>query len=190
VRVAVLLALTAIVVPMGAQRQDPGPRVPFEDEGACPFHGCTYGAWVAKSPITVRGERRANAPATFQIAAGDTVTSLTGVVVTTRAGRVGYRRAEILTTAEGDVEIQSGELLHLLTSEGGGFWTVWFKGRVYHELDGGAFSNAGCKIDPGRCPANILQMPQSVWWVQVRNAQGQIGWTNEPDKFDNRTAAP
>jgi hypothetical protein len=189
VRVAVLLALV-VALPAAAQRQDPGPRVPFEDEGACPLARCAYGDWVAKAAVPVRAERRANAPVTFQIAAGETIASLTGVVVTTRAGRVGYRRSEILTSAEGDIEIESGELLHLLTSEGGGFWTVWFKGKVFHELDGGAFSSPGCKIDPGRCPANILQMPQSTWWVQVRNTQGQIGWTNEPDKFDGRTAQP
>jgi hypothetical protein len=189
VRVAVLLVLAA-VLPAAAQRQDPGPKVPFEDEGACPLLGCAYGEWTATSAVPVRSERRLNAAVAFQIAAGDTVTSLTGVVVTTRAGRVGYRRTEILTSAEGDVEIQSGELLHLLASEGGGYWSVWFKGRVYHELDGGAFSSPGCKIDPGRCPANILQVPQSTWWVQVRNTQGQIGWTNEPEKFDGRTAQP
>jgi hypothetical protein len=188
VRVAVLLALTAIAIPVAAQRQEPGPKVPFEDEGACPLAGCAYGAWVATSAVPVRNERRANASVTFQIAAGETVTSLTGVVVTTRSGRVGFRRQEILTSADGDLEVQSGELLHLLASEGGGFWTAWFKGRVFREIDGGAFSSPGCKIDPSRCPANILQTPQFTWWVQVRNAQGQIGWTNEPDKFDGRTA--
>ena len=184
----VLAATAAVGAQSGAQRQDPGPKVPFEDEGACPFVGCTYQDWVAKSPVPARAERRANAAVAFQVSAGETVTALTGVVVTTRAGRVGFRRREILTTADGDVEIQAGQLLHLLISEGEGFWTAWFGGRVYRELDGGSFSSPGCQIEPTRCPANILQRPQSVWWVQIRNTQGQTGWTSEADKFDGKNA--
>ncbi len=183
-----LAATVAVGAQSGAPRQDPGPKVPFEDEGACPFVGCTYQDWVAKSPIQAHTERRANASVAFQVSAGETVTALTGTVVTSRSGRVGFRRMEILTTADGDVEIQSGQILHLLISEGGGFWTVWFGGRVYRELDGGSFSSPGCQIEPGRCPANILQRPQSVWWVQIRNQQGQTGWTSEADKFDGKNA--
>lgn len=170
----------------GAPRQDPGPKVPFEDEGACPFVGCMYRDWIAKSGVPAHTERRMNAPVAFQVNAGETVTAVTGVVITTRSGRVGFRRTEVLTTADGDVEIQSGQLLHLLASEGEGFWTVWHGGRVYRELDGGSFSSPGCQIEPARCPANILQRPQSVWWVQVRNKQGQTGWISEPEKFDNK----
>jgi hypothetical protein len=182
----VLAGAVAASAHPGAQRQDPGPKLPLEDEGACPFVGCMYGDWIAKSPAQAHTERRASAPVAFQVSAGETVSAVTGVVVVARSGRVGFRRTEILTTADGDLEIQAGQLLHLLISEGGGFWTAWFGGRVYRELDGGSFSSPGCKIEPSRCPANILAMPQAAWWVQMRNKQGQIGWTNETDKFDGK----
>jgi hypothetical protein len=38
------------------------------------------------------------------------------------------------------------------------------------------------------CAGAILERPRSVWWVQIRNAKGQIGWTDEPEKFGNKDA--
>ena len=37
--------------------------------------------------------------------------------------------------------------------------------------------------DPTACTGKIIEHPESVWWVQIRNSRGQVGWTNEPDKF-------
>jgi len=27
-----------------------------------------------------------------------------------------------------------------------------------------------------------------VWWVQIRNGQGRIGWTDQADRFDGTDA--
>ena len=31
----------------------------------------------------------------------------------------------------------------------------------------------------------VIREPKSVWWVKVRNRQGKIGWSREPENFGN-----
>ena len=38
-------------------------------------------------------------------------------------------------------------------------------------------------LSPTACTGEIIEHPESVWWVQMRNSRAQVGWTNEPDKF-------
>ena len=66
---------------------------------------------------------------------------------------------------------------------------AWFHGRLYKDVDGAmAFFNAVCDSDPSRCTGKIVERPRSVWWVQIRNAQGHVGWSDEPVKFDGKDA--
>src|SRR5947208_17187007 len=65
-----------------------GPPLPFEDDGACPFEGCTYRAWTTNMPVRVLTERRQDAPVAFELPKGARVTALTGVVVTVVPGIV------------------------------------------------------------------------------------------------------
>ena len=96
----------------------PGPPVPYEDKGACPFEGCVYRTWTANRTVVVRTQRRADAPIAFRLTKGARVQALTGVVVTTKAGRVEF--SEPFDTRQGLV-IQPGETLYLLTYQGEGF---------------------------------------------------------------------
>ena len=94
---AILMLVVTIGVLAGAcgglmKRAEPdGPPVPFEDEGACPFEACVYRVWIAREPVVVRTERRTDAPVAFGVAAQEKVEAVTGVVVTVRAGRAGFR---------------------------------------------------------------------------------------------------
>src|SRR5688500_3012645 len=88
-RVAALVCASSLVLAQPAPRD--GPPVPFEDPGACPFELCTYGEWTARQPVAVRRERRRGSPIVFRVARGETVTAITGVVVTLEAGRVQFR---------------------------------------------------------------------------------------------------
>lgn len=69
---------------------NPGPPVPYEDSGACPFEGCVYRTWTANRAVVVRNQRRAEASVAFRLAEGARVQALTGVVVTTQAGRAEF----------------------------------------------------------------------------------------------------
>jgi len=172
----------------GAQTPAPGPAMPFEDAGACPFECCAYREWIARERVAVRSARRAGAPAVFTINKGDRVQAITGIVVTTRAGRVQFRRPENLSTNLGPLQVQPGETLYLLTNRGEGETAAWFKGQFYNAIEGSAFFYSDCADRPGTCNGTILEWPQFVWWARVRNSKGVEGWTREPDKFDNKDA--
>ena len=190
-----------------------GPPVPFEDAGACPFEGCVYRLWIAREPVVVLTERRTDAPVAFRVTAQEKVEAVTGVVVTVKAGRARFqvpvdlhyfgdyirdpgtdeavgRRDE----DDGSIHVEPGQTLYLLTYYHEGHARAWFQGRLYQSLDASMeLFNAVCNFESGRrrsvasnpayCSGTIIEHPQSVWWVQIRNSRGQVGWTNEPDKF-------
>jgi hypothetical protein len=180
--------------------------VPYEEAGACPFEGCVYRQWRANHTVTVRETRSANAAIVFTVHKGEPITALTGVVVTTSPGRVEFRQPVDLMWADletvdaggapvrrprqsGVLHVEPGDTLYLLTYHGEGSTAAWFKGRLYEELDGAtAFFNDACTSDPSRCAGRIVEAARRVWWVQIRNARGQSGWTAEPEKFDGKDA--
>jgi hypothetical protein len=168
--------------------QTAGPPIPFEDVGACPFEGCVYRDWIANSPVTVSTDRRPGAPVAFTLSKGDQVRAITGVVMTLKPGRVQFRKAVDLWTVAGTLHIEPGETLYLLTYHGEGSTSAWFKGRLYDEIDGSEFFNGLCENTPGTCNGTIVEKPQSVWWIRLRNGNGVMGWTREPQKFDNKDA--
>jgi len=162
------------------------PPMPFEDVGACPFEGCVYREWIANSAVVVSTDRRVGAPVAFTLKPGDRVQAITGIVVTTKPGRVQFREAVDLWTTDGPLHVEPMETLYLLTYHGEGATTAWFKGRLYEGVDGSEFFNSLCQLDPGRCNGTILERAQRVWWVRLRTMRGQTGWTKEPEKFDNK----
>ena len=174
---------------MGVSAQAPvGPPVPFEDVGACPFEGCEYREWKARTRVRILAARRANAPVAFRLRAGESVTALTGVVVTVRAGRVRFDVPQRLLTSSGPIDVAPAETLYLLTYQGEGFSKVWFNGKVYEDVDVSGFLNSVCEDTPNRCSGRVVEPSRTEWWVQVQNKAGQVGWTREPDKFDGKDA--
>ena len=165
-----------------------GPPIPYEDVGACPFEGCIYREWVANAPVEIRTERTASAPVAFTLTRGERATAVTGVVITTRPGRVEFDMAQDVEASGGRIHVEPGQPLYLLTSQGEGFMKGWFNGRLYEGVDTATFSNGGCAGGPRPCVGRLVEPWQFEWWVQIRNAAGRIGWTHEPDKFDNKDA--
>ena len=190
VRMATLAVIIGGTTLSWAQQAAPraGPPVPFEDPGACPFELCTYGEWTAREPVVVRRERRRESPVIFRVPRAATVTAVTGVVITLRAGRVQFRVPHEMGSLSGRVRVVPGQTLYLLTYQGEGFTKAWLEGRLYDELDGSEFFNAACEDDPGRCAGRIVEQPRREWWAQVRNTAGRTGWTDEPQKFSQRRA--
>ena len=160
--------------------------MPFEDVGACPFEGCVYREWTARRPVAIRSARRADAPILFRVKAGEKVTALTGVVITVRAGRVQFPEPRDLSSSSGPIHVVPGQSLYLLTYQGEGFTKAWFNGRFYEDVDATDFLTGVCDVAPSRCAGKTIEASRTVWWVQVRNAAGKIGWTREPDKFDGK----
>jgi len=166
----------------------PLPPVPFEDPGACPFEGCVYREWTAIDEVDALTERSATAPVAFRVGIHDRVTALTGVVITLKPGSVIFRKAVDLSTASGAIHVEPGEVLQLLTYEGEGFFTATMHGDVHRNVDGSTFLDGACDEEPARCIGEIRDKPESVWWVEIRNALGQTAWTNQPEKFAGKDA--
>jgi hypothetical protein len=178
----ILASLPSLMV--GSDAASSSPPMPHEDFGACPFEGCVYGEWGATDAVAVHASRSPTAPIVFSIRKGEWITVLTGVVVTTSPGQVRFREPIELSSRSGPLRVEPGETLYLLTYRGEGFTQAWFKGEVYEDVDGGlAFFNALCDTSPARCVGTIVVQPQRIWWVQVRNAKGQVGWTADSNKL-------
>src|SRR5229473_2559197 len=64
------------------------PPMPYLDWGACPFECCTYRTWSVLRRTSVLSSRKAGAPVAFHLNAGEKVEGITGVVITTRPGRI------------------------------------------------------------------------------------------------------
>jgi hypothetical protein len=181
--------LAASMVSTSQTRAPPAsPPVPFEDLGACPFEGCVYREWTARSLVAVRTERRRGATVMFRLRAGEKVSAITGVVITLKAGRVQFREARTLSSSPRPIHIEPGQTLYLLTYQGEGFTKAWFNGELYRDVDTADFFNGVCDVQPSRCAGKIIDKSQTEWWVQVRNRLGAVGWTDEPDKFDGKNA--
>jgi hypothetical protein len=123
--------------------------------------------------------------ALFTIAPGETVTAVTGVVVTTVPGKA--------TRFGGPTS--KDDVIYLLTYHGEGVYTAWVNGTVVRDfyitnfeqpdLPGAGYS--AC-VRTQTCDGKVLSYPQKTWWVQLRNAKGQIGWTDQAQCFDGRDA--
>jgi len=149
-----------------------GPPLPFEDEGACPFEGCIYREWTTTAKVAVLRERRQGASVAFELPRGARVTALMGVVVTVVPGIVQLDQSTDVSTGEGPVHLDAGEVFYLLTYQGEGYSKAWIKGRVHTDIEVANYR-------PKR-------LPSAIWWVQIRNSRGQVGWTQHPEAFDGK----
>jgi hypothetical protein len=166
-----------------------GPPVPFADSGACPFEGCVYRPWKALRDLSARRTPSTGAAESLHIAAGATVTALTGFVLTTVPGQVRFRDTVTLVADGTTLHVTPADTLFLLTYEGEGFTTAWFKGRLYRGLDGAmAIFNAVCDTQPSSCLGRIVVPARRTWWVKICDSTGRVGWTDDPDAFGGKDA--
>jgi hypothetical protein len=173
-----LAFLLLLLSPQGEQPVKP--PMPFYDWGACPFEGCTYRRWQAVQPVSVWSARNHRQVA-FTVTRNEWVRGLTGVVITTRPG-VSRVLVKMTLGESAKVEVAPGDLLYTLHYLGEGYDLFWFHGKTYSDQISG-------EPDPDPPPPEIkiqiISRPQCVWWVKIRNAKGQVGWTDQTDRFTN-----
>jgi hypothetical protein len=180
--------VASAVVSSHPSAQDAGPRVPYEDIGACPFECCTYRDWTATARVTLLSDRQTGSGTAFVAQPGDRVRAITGVVITTQPGRAQVDRPVDLWTTEGTIHVVPGDTLYLLTYHGEGAFTAWFKGHLYDQVDAAMFTtvNGACASQPEKCYGRVIEKPVSEWWARVKSQKGVTGWTREPEKFSNK----
>jgi hypothetical protein len=157
----------------------PAPALPFFDWKACPFEGCMYGNWVALKPTSAYTSWKADRQPLTQVSAGDTVTALSGVVITNIPGTI---RMDRDLPAE---NLKQGDTILTYAYRGEGFSAVWFKDKYYAEFDI-SFTRwpdgQGC--GGSHCAATYLDPGKKDWWAEVKLQSGQTAWIDLKDSFD------
>ena len=155
------------------------PKLPYVDQGACPFECCTYRDWNTTRAVEIHIEPARKARRAFEIPAGETVHALTGMVITTKTGvtlihqpvQIGYDKA-----GHGPLlSLQAGERVYTLHYQGEGFDLFWYKGKVYSDQISVENSTA----------VQTESRPQTGWWAEIRDKQGRTGWAEVADNFDH-----
>ena len=160
----------------------------YTDIGACPGEGCRYGSvWTMETATPVHPTRGSSQSA-FVLPKGQKVTTLTGVVVT-KPGRI-----QILhpIRVQGQEPVNSG-YLYILTYRGEGFWKVWLNGKLIDAVSiPDVLSPMACNASEASCKerfeakwisgpimGQMEQLPQPVWWVQIKDKTGRTGWIED-----------
>jgi hypothetical protein len=163
-----------------AAKATPEPRLPFYDWGACPYESCLYGhSWTVHRPVTLYDTWKEGRRAVAELAAGDKVTGVSGVVITFKPGSVRMDR-ELP-----EQNLRRGDTVLTYAYRGEGFSAVWFKGRYYSDFDI-SFAKwpdgSGCGNE--HCAATYVDLGKKAWWAEVKLASGRTGWVDmELDKM-------
>jgi hypothetical protein len=166
-----MLSWVFLIPPVTANSASVLPPTRYIDRGACPFECCTYRNWKTEKPVTLV-DRPEGKKKVATVTKGQTVRGVTGEVISMPVPMV----------ATSDLEgtpIKKGGRFYRLHYAGEGFWSIWYRGKVYStELD------AGPAPLNGSAPAS----DPSLWWVKVRTRGGVTGWTLEQGQFSNQDA--
>lgn len=145
----------------------------FEDHGVCPLTCCRYREWTANQNTAIRSQRSDKASVVFTAKKNDTVSGLTGVVITTEAGQAKLLKALVLNGER----VKKGEIVYLLTPLGKSDYKIWYRGKRVRDFK-------------DMTSLEVISQPTAVWWVKVKNQKGQIGWSNQPEHFDGKEVCP
>jgi hypothetical protein len=130
----------------------------------------------------IHADRKDESPIAFRAALGDTVTALTGVVTTTKAGRATAGHA--VSVGAKHITVAAGEPIYLLRNVGSD-WKIWVNGITDAQYIANQGYCVGDKQSSDECALTVVEQPQIVWWVKVRDLRGREGWTREVDHFGN-----
>ncbi len=179
------LSLLLVTPPVSAQTSrttKPGPPPSnYQDVGACPFECCTYRRWDVTAATTFYTDRSDKSAVAFRARKGERVTGVTGVVITLKPGKVMVIKATTIGQTR-KIRVKPGDVLYLLHYMGEGFFKIWFNGKIY-ENEMPPVTTSATKAEQEYF--QVLNEPDTVWWMKVKNSRNQIGWTRENDHFGN-----
>jgi hypothetical protein len=119
----------------------------------------------------------------MHVALGQTVQALTGVVSTTRVGKAVAERAIVVGARR--VPVAAGASIMLIRHLGGGDWKIWVDGQVDQQYIPNQGYCTGDRQASDECAIRVVEQPENVWWVRMRDGRGAEGWTREVDHFGN-----
>jgi hypothetical protein len=164
-RAAAILMLVLAASGRGA------PVLPFYDWKACPFEGCVYRQWTAGKAAVIYDTWKPTRKVIAQLAKGEKVTALRGVVITFRPGRIRVERDLP------ERHLKRGDIILTYAYRGEGWSAAWVNGRYESDFDI-SFAKwpdgTGCAGE--HCAASYLDLGKKQWWAQVKLASGGKGY--------------
>ena len=161
-----VLALLAASAAAAADRA--APRAPHVTRDVCPFEGCAYGTWVARSRLTAYAAEGDTSKIAFAVKPGERVTAVRGNVHVVKLGVV---------AVTAPIEVAAGRMLHtgdsvyVLSYRGDSRYDVWHDGRLM-TLE--AFWEP---LAPAARVAGVVRArPEMMWWVLIKTRAGRQGW--------------
>ncbi len=141
--------------------------IPFIVEDACPFEGCSFGAWEVLSETIVFQQPNEESPIVGRLAKGTKAPIVTGIqfIIPGEAIITGkpYSDAELFNPSK---------KVYILNYWGEGFSQIFHNGNFIDTKI--ARRKTQCAEEPNwrYCWVEVLQEPQSKWWVKVKD----VGW--------------
>ena len=160
----------------GRRGHPPGDDVPppediyegsYEETSDCPAQGCSYGPglFAAPTPLYKRQDTRGPVVATIPVGECALKTGRDAVLSVPVRGVV----------LETSGHFKAGDVIYFTSSEGEGFSTFWYRGEYFTEFAG----DLAVRWD--EAPKD----PREGYWVEVRRADGRVGWALDPDISDS-----
>jgi len=159
-----LIAACCILAEEGGWAQNP-PKPPHIRKDVCPLECCSLGVWTSHVPLqTHAGEGNLGSKA-FLIQPGEEFTAAKGDLYTLQFGFVSVMRP----VEKQRQKFDPGDILYVLSYQAYDYY-LWRRGRI--------FATVAFWYPSGDNTDGVLykQEPVMVWWVQVKNAQGQTAW--------------
>ena len=156
------------------------PKLPKVDLNACPFEGCQFGSWTARTTVGVYStwHRSKEQPQIATIQKAEKVTALSGVNVVLRPGKGIFTRDVAMFGAS------KGDLVYMYMDCGEGAVDIWTHGR-FIKCSEPNFWKPGYEHD---CNGRYLELGESERRVKIRLSDGRIGWVLVTDNFDGTDA--
>lgn len=102
---------------------------------------------------------------------GASVTALSGLSEVLQPDRV------VVTAALPELDLAAGDEVLRYTERGEGHADFWAKGRWHADADLGWVRNADGSGCQSQCKGRERARGSRRWWLQIRLADGRVGWT-------------
>lgn len=151
----------------------------YISKNICPFECCTYGRWRAVESVDLKDAP--NGKVIGDVKEGEHVEAVTGEV---------HAKPGIMKVVVPHKQFKKGDTIYILHYIGEGYFKYWHQGKVGEEefifILNLAEDDPLCKTPREDCWGQLQKAEESVWWVQMKNAGGTVGWTDHPELFGDK----
>jgi len=173
-RIIIVLTIFVSLLPFSdGYTQEEIPKVPYIQNNVCPFECCQYGKWTAKYPLKAYKREGDTTAIAFKIKKDEQFTAIRGNVHIVTLG--------VVVITESFNTYTKGDKVFVLSYKGEGFYDIWHKGNVLHDIEG--FWSNDSSMPSGK--GALKQSPVMVWWVLIQNKDGKQGWLSLRNISDN-----